>query len=59
MKRTLKDFDFVVILAETLLNEQPNDSKVYCFWKNNFDDAIREQRIPICTSFRIRMEEDV
>ena len=59
MKRTLKDFDFVVILAETLLNEQPNDSKVYCFWKNNFDYAIREQRIPICTSFRIRTEENV
>lgn len=59
MKRTLKDFDFVVILAETLLNEQPYDSKVYCFWNNNFDEAIREQRIPVCTSFQIRLEENV
>ncbi len=59
MKRTLKEFDFVVILAETLLNEQPYDSKVYCFWKNNFEEAIREQRIPICTSFQIRLEENV
>lgn len=59
MKRTLKDFDFVIILAETLLNEQPYDSKVYCFWHNNFDEAIREQRIPVCTSFQIRLEENV
>jgi hypothetical protein len=56
MKRTLKEFDFVVILAETLLNEQPCDAKVYCFWHNNFEDAICEQRIPICTSFKIRLE---
>lgn len=59
MKRTLKDFDFVIILAETLLNEQPYDSKVYCFWHNNFDEAINEQRIPVCTSFQIRLEENV
>ena len=59
MKRTLKDFDFVIILAETLLNEQPCDSKVYCFWNNNFDEAIREQRIPLCTSFKIRLEDNV
>ena len=59
MKRTLKDFDFVVVLAETLLNEQPYDSKVYCFWNNNFDEAIREQRIQVCTSFKIRLEENL
>lgn len=59
MKRTLRDFDFVVVLAETLLNEQPCDSKVYCFWHNNFDEAIREQRIPLCTSFKIRLEDNL
>lgn len=59
MKRTLKNFDFVVILSETLLNEQPRDSKVYCFWSNDFENAIKEQRIPICTSFQIRTEENI
>ncbi len=56
MKRTLRNFDVVVILSETILNEQPCDSKVYCFWGNNFENAIQEQRIPVCTSFKIRME---
>lgn len=57
MKRILKDFDFVVILTETLLNELPQDSKVYCFWQNNYEVAIKEQRIPLCTSFSIRTED--
>ena len=56
MKRTLRAFDFVIILAETLLNESPHDAKVYCFWNNNYDMAIKEQRIPLCTSFRIKKE---
>lgn len=58
MRRTLKDFDFVVILAETLLNELPQDAKVYCFWNGNYDAAIQEQRIPICTSFKLKTEEN-
>ena len=58
MQRTLKDFDFVIILAETLLNELPRDAKVYCIWKNDFAGAIKEQRIPVCTSFTVRLEEE-
>lgn len=57
MQRTLKGFDFIVILAETLLNELPRDAKVYCIWKNDFSAAIQEQRIPVCTSFKVRLEE--
>lgn len=57
MQRTLKEFDFVVILAETLLNELPRDAKVYCIWGNDFASAIKEQRIPVCTSFKVRLEE--
>lgn len=57
MKRTLKEFDFVIIVADTLLNELPHDSKIYCFWNGNYDVAVKEQRIPMCTSFRVRMED--
>ena len=53
MRRTLTEFDFVVVLAETLLNENPRDAKVYCIWQHRYEEAIQQQRIPLCTSFEI------
>lgn len=58
IKRTLSQFDFVVILAETLLNETPRDAKVYCFQINNIEQAIKEQRIPTCTSFKLKYSNE-
>lgn len=53
MKRTLREFDFVLVLAETLLNDKMYDSKVYCFTADTLDRAIMEQRIPTCSSFTV------